>query len=205
MPIPTQPWTSIAMDFVGPFPASRGYDYLWVIVCRLTSMVHLVPVHTTDTVADLVLVYIREVVRLHGLPESIVSDRDSKFTSKFWQEVHRLMGAKLLMSTVFHPQTDGLSERTIRLVTQILRSMVAPDQTDWYDKIPIAEFTINSATGASTGFAPFEMNYGYLPKSLNGVKTDTQFPGVKEFAQCARAYLEQAHDVLIEARVAQTY
>ncbi|KAL7280521.1 hypothetical protein ACG7TL_005453 [Trametes sanguinea] len=205
MPIPTQPWASIAMDFVGPFPVSRGYDYLWVIVCRLTSMVHLVPVHTTDTAADLALVYLREVVRLHGLPESIVSDRDSKFTSKFWQEVHRLMGAKLLMSTAFHPQIDGLSERTIRSVTQILRSMVAPDQTDWHDKIPIAEFTINSATGASTGFAPFELNYGYLPKSLNGVKTETQFPGVKEFAQRARAYLEQAHDALIEARVAQTY
>ncbi|KAL7278559.1 hypothetical protein ACG7TL_007558 [Trametes sanguinea] len=146
-----------------------------------------VPVHTTDTAADLALVYLREVVRLHGLPESIVSDRDSKFTSKFWQE------------------TDGLSERTIRSVTQILRSMVAPDQTDWHDKIPIAEFAINSATGASTGFAPFELNYGYLPKSLNGVKTETQFPGVKEFAQRARAYLEQAHDALIEARVAQTY
>ncbi|KAJ3016072.1 hypothetical protein NUW54_g887 [Trametes sanguinea] len=152
MPVPMQPWASIAMDFVGPFPVSRGYDYPEVIVCRLTSMVHLVPVHTTDTAADLVLVYLREVVRLHGLPELIVSNRD-----------------------MFHPQTDGLSERTIRSVTQILRSMVAPDQTYWYNK------------------------------SLNGVKTDTQFPGVKEFTQHARAYLEQAHNALIEARVAQTY
>lgn len=87
------------MDFIGPFPKSDGHDYLWVIICRLTSMVHLIPVNTTTTATELAVIYVREVVRLHGLPETIVSDRDSKFTSVFWKEVHRLLGTKLLMST----------------------------------------------------------------------------------------------------------
>lgn len=112
MPVPRRPWESISMDFVGPFPVVFGCDYIWVVVDRMTSMVHLIPIRTMGTAADLALVYLREVVRLHGLPESIVSDRDSKFTSKFWKELHRLLGAKLLMSTAFHPQTDGLSEQT---------------------------------------------------------------------------------------------
>lgn len=71
------------MDFVGPFPTSHGFDYIWVIVCWLTSMVHLIPVNTTNTADDLAMMYLQEIVQLHGLPESIVSDQDSKFTSKF--------------------------------------------------------------------------------------------------------------------------
>jgi transposase InsO family protein len=112
------------MDFVGPFPKSKGYDYLWVIICQMTSMVHLVPVTTQVTAKELSWEYLKEIVRLHGLPSSIVSDRDSKFTSKWWRELHCLIGAKLLMSTSFHPQTDGQSERAIKNITQILRTMV---------------------------------------------------------------------------------
>lgn len=205
LPVPVRPWMSISMDFVGPFPVAFGCDYVWVVVDRLTSMVHLIPIRTTDTAAALAGVYLREVVRLHGLPESIVSDRDSKFTSRFWKELHRLLGAKLLMSTAFHPQTDGLSERTIRSVTQILRAMVAPDQMDWYHKLPLAEFAMNSASSATTGFAPFELNYGYLPRAMSGISTDTPFLGVKEFAQKARANIEAAHDAIIDARISQTH
>ena len=128
LPVPTRPWGSIAMDFVGPFPESNGSDYLWVVLCRLTSMVHLVPICTTTTASDLAWMYVREIVRLHGLATTIVSDRDSKFTSKFWKETHKLLGTKLLMSTSFHPQTDGASERMIRSVAQILRAIVRPDQ-----------------------------------------------------------------------------
>jgi hypothetical protein len=108
------------MDFVGPFPESNGYDYLWVVLCQLTSIVHLVPIHTTMTASKLAWQYIWEIVRLHGLLETIVSDWDSKFTSKFWHKTHKLLGTKLLMSTSFHPQTDGASECTIQSVAQIL-------------------------------------------------------------------------------------
>ena len=207
LPISTEPWRSVAMDFLGPFPRVDGmeYDYLWVIVCRCTSMVHLVPIRTTHTSADLAGLYVKEIVRLHGLPESIVSDRDPKFTSKFWRELHRLMGTKLLMSTAFHPQTDGLSERTIRSINQILRATVNTDQLNWIEKIPLTEFALNSAVSATTGYAPFELNYGYLPKTIAGISTDTEFAGVKEFAERAKQFLESSHDAIIESRINQTH
>src|SRR6266571_9450246 len=88
LPTPETPWSSIAMDFMGPFPTSLGYDYLWVIICRLTSTVHLIPIRTTLNALELAFVFIHDVVRLHGLPTLIVSDRDSKLTSRFWHELH---------------------------------------------------------------------------------------------------------------------
>jgi hypothetical protein len=166
LPIPIRPWDSIGMDFVGPFPESKGYNYLWVIICRMTSMVHLIPVTTRITAKKLSWEYLMGIVRLHGLPSSIVSDRDSKFTSKWWRELHRLLGAKLLMSTSFHLQTDGQSERAIQNITQILRAVVRPDQKDWCDKIPMTEFAINASISKTTGYAPFELNGRYMPAML---------------------------------------
>ena len=101
--------------------------------------------------------YLKEVVRLHGLPESIVTDCDSKFTSIFWSELQQLIGTKLLMSTSFHPQTDGATERANRSIGQILRTVVANDQWDWAERCPMVEFAINSSTSESTGYAPFEI------------------------------------------------
>jgi len=207
MPIPSQPWESIGMDFVGPFPPSKGHDYLWVVICRLTSMVHLIPVTVTIKASELAFLYLAQIVRLHGLPLSIVSDRDSKFTSKFWTELHRLVGTKLRMSTSFHPQTDGASERAIRSVSQILRSMVSADQTDWVEKVPLAEFAINSAVSASTGFSPFELNLGYQPRMVTAIPegAKTAPKGIRTFVENALMNLQIAHDAIIESRVNQTH
>jgi len=110
------------------------------------------------------------------------------------------------MSTSFHPQTDGASERGIRSVGQILRTMVRPDQKDWCIKIPLTEFAINSNISSSTGFAPFELNYGYIPSLSNGIKPqDSAHPGVRQFAERAINNLQIAHDAIIESRVVQTY
>ena len=205
LPVPKKPWESIGMDFVGPFPESRGFNYLWVVICRLISMVHLIPVRTTITANGLSWKYLREIVRLHGLPESIVSDRDSKFTSRWWKELHRILGAKLLMSTSFHPQTDGQSERAIRNVGQILRTVVRPDQTDWVDKIDLVEFAINSSISGTTGYAPFELAGGYMPSMIKEIRNDQSFAqGVKSFANTALMSLADAHDAIIEARTFQT-
>ncbi len=158
LPVPVRPWKLISMDFVGPFPECDGFDYLWVVVCRMTATTHLIPMRTTTKASELVWLFLKEITKLHGVPESIVSDRDPKFTSKFWQEFTWLIGTKLLMSMVFHPQMDGMSECTICTITQILRAMVQPDQTDWVRKVPMVEFAINSSASSTTGFAPFELN-----------------------------------------------
>ncbi len=115
-----------------------------------------------------------------------------------------MLGVKLLMSTAFHPQTDGASERSIRNVNQILRNFVSPDQSDWADKIIMVEFAINSSTSESSGYSPFELNYGYMPLMLENANT-TVLKGVREFAEMARNNLIAAHDAIIASRVHQTF
>jgi len=106
----------------------------------------------------------------------------------------------------FHPQTDGASERAIRSVGQILQTMVRPDQKDWYHKIPLAEFAINSNISSSTDFAPFELNYGFMPSLIGGIKPqESAHPGVRQFAERALNNLQLAHDAIIESRVVQTH
>jgi len=204
LPIPTKPWSSVGMDFVGPFPMVDNYDYVWVVLCRLTSLVHLIPLRTTTTAAELAPIFMNHIVRLHGLPDTIVSDRDPKFTSKFWTELHRILGIKLAKSTAFHPQTNGASERMIRKVSQVLRTLVRPDQLDWPKHLATVEFALNSSVQASTGFAPFELTYGYVPQNLQSVET-SEFAGVQSFAENAREMQVRAHDALIASRVEQTH
>ena len=118
-------------------------------------------------------------MRLHGVPKSIVSDHDTKFTSMFWHELHRLMGTKLLMSTVFHPQTDGATEQANRSIRQILRMIINGDQKNWADKCPMVEFALNSSVSATTGFTPFKLNQEYKPQNGMPTSFDTMFKGVK--------------------------
>ena len=208
LPIPSRPWESIGMDFIGPLPPSpEGYNFVWVVIDRLTSMVHLVALKTSATAVEVAERYLKEIVRLHGVASSIVSDRDPRFTSAFWAEVHRLLGTKLMMSTSFHPQTDGVTERANRVINSILRAVIRPDQSDWCEKLPMVEFAINSAENKSTGHAPFELNYGYIP-TLRGLldRVPTPFkPGVRHYAEKAQSRLLEAHDAIIAARISQTY
>ena len=151
------------------------------------------------------MLILKEVVRLHGIPESIVSDQDTKFTSIFWKELHRLMGSKLLMSTVFHPQTDGATERANRSIAQILCTVVSNDRKDWSGKGLMVEFAINSSINTTMGYAPFELNHGYMPQSGQHISTDTTFKGVKQFAQQAVWNLLDAHNAILEHRIEQMH
>ena len=167
LPVPNTLWSSIAMDFVGLFPEVHGYNHHLVVICQLTSLVHLIPRVTTVKASDVAWLYLKEIMCLHGLLETIVSDRDPKFISKFWRELHQLMGVKLLMSTAYHHQTDGMSERAIRNVTQVLRGCIANDQLDWVERLPMVEFAINSTINESSSFTPFELTYGNIPRIIN--------------------------------------
>ena len=193
------------MDFMGPLPKSNGYDYLLVVIDRLTSQVHLILTDTRVTAKGIAWLFLKEVVRLNGIPDSIAHDRDSKFTLIFWRELLRIMDIKPLMSTAFHPQTDGSTERTNHSIGQILRTVVRDDQKDWAHKCPMVEFAMNSNVSSTMGFAPFELNQGYMPQTGIPTTVDTHFRGVKQFAEQARLNLLAAHDVIIENRVLQTF
>ena len=147
--IPSYPWESVGIDFVGPLPESRNrdgqYDSITVVICLLTAMVHLVPSRTNYNASQIAELVFEQIYKIHGLPRNIISDRDVLFTSTFWSRLHRLIGTKLRMSSAYHPQTDGSTERANRTVTQMLRQCIQPDQKDWVAKLPAIEFAINSA------------------------------------------------------------
>jgi hypothetical protein len=168
--IPYRPWTSISMDFITALPESDGFTQIWVIVDRLTKMAHFIPLRVSEgssesPVEDLAKVFAKEVWRLHGLPSDIVSDRDTRFTSRFWQELTKHLGIKLPMSTTFHPQTVGQTERVNEVLEVYLRHYCSFQQDDWADLLPLAEHAYNTAVSETTKMSPFFANYGYQPET----------------------------------------
>ena len=165
------------------------------------SQVHLVPTMMQVMAKEVAWLFLKEVVRLHGVPESIVLDCNTKFTSTFWHELHKLMGTKLLMSTAFHPQMDGATEQANRSIGQILRMIIHDDQRDWAAKCPMVEFALNSNISATTRFTPFKLNQGYLPQIRMPTSFDTMVKGVKQFALQVKWDLMVAHNTIIVNRV----
>ncbi|XP_061993237.1 uncharacterized protein LOC133711082, partial [Rosa rugosa] len=161
LPIPVWKWEDISMDFVTGLPRSRqGYDSIWVIVDRLTKSAHFLPVAKTYSGDALCKLYVNEIVRLHGVPVTIVSDRDARFTSEFWRRFHKALGTALAMSTAFHPQTDGQTERVNQVMEDMLRACVMDFKGSWADHLPLIEFAYNNSYHASIGMAPYEALYG---------------------------------------------
>lgn len=159
--VPQWKWESISMDFVVALPKTqRKFDSIWVIVDRLTKSAHFIPVRTNYNVAKLAEIYVGEIVRLHGVPSSIVSDRDPKFTSHFWGALQKALGTELGLSSAYHPQTDGQTERTIQTLEDMLRACVLDDRGSWDTLLPLVEFTYNNSYHASIGMAPYEALYG---------------------------------------------
>ncbi|GFS40853.1 hypothetical protein Acr_00g0070880 [Actinidia rufa] len=134
LPVAEWKWEHVTMDFVTGLPKSpRGHDAVWVVVDRLTKTAHFLPIRVSDSVKALSHLYVREIVRLHGVPVSIVSDRDPRFTARFWQSLQAARGTQLLFSTAFHPQTDGQSDRTIQILEDMLRACVMDFKGSWED------------------------------------------------------------------------
>jgi len=154
-------WDSISMDFVTHLPRTfKGHDTIWVIVDRLTKSAHFIAMNLRMSMVKLAQLYIKEVVRLHGVPSSIVSDRDPWFTSRFWQILQGALGSKLTMSSAYHPQTDGQSERTIQSLEDLLRTCILDHLGAWDEVLSLIEFTYNNSFHASIGMAPYEAFYG---------------------------------------------
>ena len=134
------------MDFVSGLPLTPSKkDSVWVIVDRLTKSAHFIPVRTDFSLQKLAKLYVAEIVRLYGVLVSIISDRDPRFTSRFWQRLHEALGTRLNFSTAFHPQTDGQSKRVIQILEDMLRECVLDFRGSWEDYLPLAEFAYNNS------------------------------------------------------------
>ena len=149
------------MDFVVGLPRTRaGNNAIWLVVDRLTKSAHFLPIKISCPLERLAKMYVKQIVRLHGMSKSIVLDRDPRFTSRFWGALQEAFGTRLRMSTAYHPQTDGQSERTIQTLEDMLRACALDDHGWWDEWVPLAEFTYNNSFHASIGMAPFEALYG---------------------------------------------
>ncbi|GKC51213.1 putative reverse transcriptase domain-containing protein [Tanacetum coccineum] len=185
--IPVWKWERITMDFVSGLPRTpSGYDTIWVIVDRLTKSAHFLPMKKTDSMKKLMQLYLKEVVCRHGVLVSIISDRDSHFTSRFWKSLQKALGTNLDMSTAYHPQTDGQSERTIQTLEDMLRACVIDFGSSWDRHLPLVEFSYNNSYHASIKAAPYVghlrgAHIHYCPVFLEGTPvrgTYSLLPGV---------------------------
>ncbi|GJV43085.1 putative reverse transcriptase domain-containing protein [Tanacetum coccineum] len=158
--IPVWKWENITMDFITKLPKIvTGQDTIWVIVDHLTKSAHILPMKETDSMEKLTRQYLKEVVSRHRVLVSIISDRDGRFTSQFWQALQNALGTQLDMSTAYHPHTDGQSERTIQTLEDMLRACVIDFGKGWDRHLPLVEFSYNNIYHTSIKAAPFKALY----------------------------------------------
>ncbi|KAI3808009.1 hypothetical protein L1987_23949 [Smallanthus sonchifolius] len=175
--IPVWKWENLAMDFITKLPrTSSGYDSIWVIIDRLTKSAHFLPIREDYRVEKLARIYIDEIVSRHGVPLNIISDRDARFTSRFWQSLQKALGTRLDLSTTYHPQTDGQTERTIQTLEDMLRACVIDFGGNWDSHLTLIEFSYNNNYHTSINMAPFEALYGRKCRSPISMPTRDENP-----------------------------
>lgn len=177
LPAPTAPWRSITMDAIVKLPVSNGNDSIMVFVDRFTKQAHFIPFSELGLDSPkLATLFRQHIVRLHGIPTDIVSDRGAIFTSHFWRSFVSTLGIKPNFSTAFRPQSDGQTERVNQTVETYLRSFANYDQSNWSNLIDLAEFSYNNSLHSSTHHTPFEALYGYHPLDPTSDPTPTTVP-----------------------------
>ncbi|GKD69343.1 putative reverse transcriptase domain-containing protein [Tanacetum coccineum] len=178
------------MDFITKLPRSKsGHDTIWVIVDRLTKLAHFLATHEDYSMEKLARLYIDEIVTRHGVPMSIILDRDRRFTSRFWQTLQKALGTRLDMSTAYHPQTNGKSERTIQTLEDMLKAYVIDFGSSWDVHLPLAEFSYNNSYHSSIRCALFKALYG-RKCSLDKGKAQSGIDRQKSYVDNRRKPLE---------------
>jgi hypothetical protein len=158
--VPDIAWSTISLDFIEGLPKSHGFDSILVVIDKFTKYGHFLPLVHPFTPLSVAQAYFQNVYKLHGLPEAIISDRDRVFTSKLWQESFKLSDTKPLMSSAYHPQTDGQTERLNQCLEAFLRCAVHSCPKNWSKWIALAEYWYNTTYHTALGLTPFELLYG---------------------------------------------
>jgi hypothetical protein len=208
---PDRAWQTVSMDFIGPLPVTaRGHDAIMVCVDKLTRYVVYAPLTTTSTTQEVWRLFYTRVVAIFGLPENILSDRDARFTARFWQDIWTLLDTKLLMSTAYHPQTDGTTERANKTLITALRSYVDLHQTNWDDLLPELQVAENTSQNASTKQSPAYMNFGRRVRGVleaelkaGGIDIGQAYPGAAKVVENIQRAAEEARAQVVKAQAKQ--
>ena len=207
LPVPADRWEEVSLDFVTGLPrTARGHDAVLVVVDRFTKWAYFIPTQTTVDAKGTAELFHEWIFSRHGMPKRIVSDRDPRFTSHFWRALFDTMGTTLAMSTAYHPQTDGQTERVNRVMEEALRNFVEASQMDWDRCLPNLQFSYNTSVHTSTGETPFYLNYGkhpIVPAGLIGdalSQADRQVPATFKFVADLKASMSQATAQLEKSR-----
>lgn len=210
LPIPEFRWQSVSMDFITELPKTKaGHTAILVFVDRLSKMVHFAPCWNDIGAQEFVQVFLRDIFAKHGhgLPQEVVTDRGTQFTSHFWKAVAKLLGVKQCLSSARRPQTDGQTERTNRTLEDMLRHFVSPSHDDWDIRLPCCEFAINNACNQSTDSTPFFLNTGSNPRSPVNVDVVCKLPAAESFVGRISDSIANAKDSLkyAQARMKESY
>jgi hypothetical protein len=193
LPVPGKAWKHLSMDFITHLPESQGFDAILVVVCRLTKFRRIIPCKGTCNAEELARLFRDNVWRLYGLPESIVSDRGAQFISAFWRHLCRILNTRAQLSTAWHPESDGQTERMNATLEQYLRAHVSYLQDDWSEWLASAEFAGNSQVSETTRVSPFFALYGFEPRfGFEPVRPDTR-PATRDAALFAEQ-MQKIHD-----------
>jgi hypothetical protein len=199
-PIPTGPWIDISVDFITGLPEAQGFDAIFVVCDRYTKQVHIIPTTTETNSLGLARLYRDHVWKLHGLPRTVISDRGPQFAAAFMKELNKLLGIQTKLSTAYHPQTDGQTERMNQEIEQYLRMFVDYRQTNWPEWLALAEFSYNNKIQTSTRVSPFYANYGYNPRMGVEPCRETKVQSVEEFVERMKKIQAEAEAALHKAQ-----
>lgn len=199
LPIPSKPWSSLSMDHIVDLPPSSGFNCILVVVDRLTKEAHFIATRKSDTSKHLATQFKDNIFRLHGLPSDIVSDRGTTFTSRWWNDFLAMLSIKPNLSTAFHPESDGQTERTNQILEHYLRHFCDYHQDNWRELLAQAEFSYNNSYHSSIGMTPFFASRGYHPR-LEITLRDSSIPDVRSHLDTLRDAQQQAQAQLLKAQ-----
>ena len=198
--IPKKPWVHISADFITKLLLAQGYDSILVVVDQLTKMVYFIPTTEKTSAEGLARLFRDNVWKLHGLPESIILDRGPQFAAGLMRELNQMLGIESKISTAFHPQTDGQTERVNQKLEQYLRMFIDHQQEQWPDWLGTAEFVYNNKVHLSTKISPFKANYGQDPRMGFEVRKKGKYEGVEKFVVKMKEIQEEAKAALGKAQ-----
>lgn len=201
LPIPQERWESVSMDFITPLPKTlRGNSGILVVVDRYSKMMHAIPTPSSCTALITARLFHDFVYRFHGLPRTIISDRDPIFMSKFWQSLFDLVQVKLSPSSAYHPETDGQTEIVNRKIEEMLRCFVDSAQSNWDELLIDAEVAYNSAPHSTTTFSPYFLNYGMHPRTIPIDAATSISPAADDFLRTIRQAQQKACKAIANAQ-----